>query len=97
MKKIGQHIVILFLTGCSCFSQEKPAAPVVQHKTPPPVIKTSAPESCEQSCADKGGLKKTFCMKKCQSKQHKQDKQDKQALLQKSNPAEKKPNSSSKH
>lgn len=94
MKKIGQHIGILFLTGCSCFSQEKPAAPVVQHKTPRPVIKTSAPESCEQSCADKGGLKKTFCMKKCQSKQRKVEKQ---ALLQKPKPAEKKPNSSSKH
>jgi hypothetical protein len=94
MKKIGQHIGILFLTGCSCFSQEKPAAPVVQHKTP--IIKASAPapESCEQSCSDKGGLKKTICMKKCQSKQRKFEKQ---ALLQKPKPAEKKTNSSSKH
>lgn len=92
MNKIGQHIGIIFLTGCSCFSQEKPAAPVVQHKTP--ITKVSAPESCEQSCADKGGLKKTICLKKCQSKQKKVDKQ---ALLQKPKPAEKKTNSSSKH
>lgn len=92
MKTIAQHLGILFLTGCSCFSPEQPAAPVVQPKAPvvqkkAPVSKAPPPETCEQSCEDKGGLKKTFCMKKCQSKHRKEEKQ---ALLKKTKPDEKK-------
>ena len=72
-------IFYLSLSGCSFFYNK---APVAEQKTssvvaplpslPPAVLKPLEPKasllSCEDVCSNQKGIKKTFCVKKCEFK-----------------------------
>ena len=63
--------ICLSVTGCSFFMSDEepiafkasaPAVAVTDHALALP----ASPDKCQLNCANKSGLKKKFCLKKCQ-------------------------------
>lgn len=73
-------LIALFLSGCSYFSNKDS---IPQQTTPPsapltlpaqiPVDQKATPISCDDICSKSGGIKKKFCVKKCEFKKKRAD------------------------
>jgi len=75
-------IALSLLSGCSYFSHntlipENATTPPSIHLLPPsapkPLESKMAPESCNEICSAYSGIKKKFCLKKCEFKKKRAD------------------------
>lgn len=70
-------LLALALSGCSFFSHKDPAP---QQAAPPtPTQQKILPISCDEHCAKHSGIKKKFCLKKCE---HKKKRVERKALIE---------------
>ncbi|MFI3222222.1 MAG: hypothetical protein QX191_04210 [Methylococcaceae bacterium] len=76
-------LLALTLSGCSFFPHKAPAPLQIATPTPLPepilVEQKTLPMSCDEHCSKQGGIKKTFCLKKCE---HKKKKVERKALIE---------------
>jgi hypothetical protein len=65
-------LLALSLSGCSYFSHKDPASRQAATPNPLPaptlVEQKTLPMSCDDHCTKHGGIKKKFCLKKCEHK-----------------------------
>jgi hypothetical protein len=76
-------LLALALSGCSYFSHRDPAPQQVATPTPLPepilVEQKILPMLCDDHCSKHGGIKKKFCLKKCE---HKKKRVERKALIE---------------
>jgi len=74
-------LLALALSGCSYFSHKDPAPQQVATPAPAPnlVEQKILPMSCDEHCSKHSGIKKKFCLKKCE---HKKKRVERKALIE---------------
>jgi len=77
---ISIFIALFLLHGCSYFSHKdpRPEQAIIPVPASTPLIKKATLESCDEHCAKHGGIKKKFCLKKCE---HKKKRAERKALI----------------
>lgn len=72
-------LLALALSGCSYFSHKDPAPQQVATPAPTLVEQKILPMSCDAHCSKHSGIKKKFCLKKCE---HKKKRVERKALIE---------------